>query len=606
MASAEISNSVITVKTDFHENDVMTQMPGARHTGNNVWRLPLSWASCITLRGVFGLELVIGDKLKEWSWTEFEERIKPALELREALELSNEGAIAKAIDSVEKGTGLHLRPFQRAGVAFLVSCGQALLFDVMGTGKTVQMIRTTQVLREMGHQPFPLLVVCPKSLMYTVWQRELSVWAPDLTVTVVDGNVAQRRKQLAEKTDVFIVNWDLLRKHSRLAPFGSIRLTDEQKRPKELNELSHQMAILDEAHRLRSVGQTSGRGEGAANVPTSQQSLAAWAVCHQAKFRYALTGTPVNNNVGDLWGLLHAILPDWFPAKTRYLDRYAEVGLNWFGGHQVLGLRASTSEEFRKITEPTWRRILKQAVLPQLPSWTEPQIRHTPMTPQQQRLYTQMEEQMLAETEDGGIFTAGSPLMKLTWLMQFAAANADVSVTRDDQGKIHQHVTLKSPSNKVEDLVELLSEMGDDPLVVVAESRQLIELAAQRLMTVNISHGLVTGAQLPDERANAVDQFQRGKTRVILLTLGAGAEGLTLTRSDAICFMQESWSPLVNSQALGRIDRIGAEYHDSLKLIKQITPGTVEARKISALAGKGDRIEEVLQDRQTIRRLLGK
>lgn len=221
------------------------------------------------------------------------------------------------------------------------------------------------------------------------------------------------------------------------------------------------------------------------------------------------------------------------------------------------------------------------------------------MSPRQAQLYKQMEDELVALLDDeGGYVAAPTQLAQLTRLLQFAAASA----TLDESGKVR----LSAPSAKIDDLVELLEEMGEEPLVVASVSRQLVELAAAKLTTLHIPHGLITGRRSAYERQEVVESFQSGKIRVILLTISAGAEGITLTRADTMMFMNRSWRQLENVQAEGRIDRIGAEGHACLKIIEQITPGTVEERKISVLAGKAERAEEVLRDRKILQQLLGR
>jgi SNF2 family DNA or RNA helicase len=206
-----------------------------------------------------------------------------------------------------------------------------------------------------------------------------------------------------------------------------------------------------------------------------------------------------------------------------------------------------------------------------------------------------MERDMIAQLND--LLVAPNPLSQLIRLSQFAAASA----VMNEAGELK----LAAPSSKVDDLVELLEEMGDEPLVVAAVSRQLIELAADRLKKLKISFGLVTGAQSVFERQEAVQRFQAGHLRVIMLTLGAGAEGITLTRANTMLFMQESYSEIQNAQARDRVHRIGSERHEFVQIIKQITPGSVEERKEELLATKQMRMEEVVRDRETLAKLLG-
>jgi SNF2 family DNA or RNA helicase len=522
---------------------------------------------------------------------------------------------------------MKLLDFQRPGVAFLVRNKRAILADPPGLGKTAQLIRTLQVLAEMGQNPFPALVVCPNSLKSSTWSFELEKWAPELTVQVVDGSAVKRRKQLASKAMVYVINWESVRLHSRLAGYGTIALSDKDRELKELNEMGLRTVICDEAHRLKD--------------PKSAQTRATWAVLHGAEFRYLATGTPIDKDITQLWALLHGIEPDWTPSKVKYTDRYADVTANYFGGLDIHGIKDTTKDEFFRVVDPLMRRIPKEAALPQLPPKLPDQIRHTPMLPKQRKAYEQMRDHLIANIE--GLLVAPNPLAQVMRLNQLASACAELEpVTRrewrerilftdewyedengrrrrkpqlDDNGEIVKErylfeypdfdVKLTAPSPKVDDLVDLLEEMDDDPLVVGAESRQLIELAAERLERLNIPHGLVTGAQSGYERGQAVERFQDGRLRVILLTLGAGAEGLTLTRASRALTMQDSYSSIRNQQFMDRIYRIGSERHDSIQIIKQISPGTVEETKLDILHGKAMQAEELVRDRSTLLRLLG-
>lgn len=492
---------------------------------------------------------------------------------------------------------MKLLDFQRPGVAFLVTSRRAILADPMGTGKTAQLIRTLQVLAEMGENPFPALVVCPNSLKASTWSFEIAKWAPELRVQVIDGSAVQRRKQFANAFDIAVINWEAVRLHSRLAGYGTIALTEKDRTPKELNELGLRTVICDEAHKMKD--------------PKAAQTRATWAVLHDAEFRYLATGTPIADNIADLWALLHGIEPEWTPGKTKYVDRYADSSINYFGGVDIHGIKAENKDEFFKIVDPLVRRIPKEAALPHLPPKLPVQIRHTPMTPKQKKAYEQMRLHMLANL--GELLVAPNFLAQLMRLNQLASSCAElipvVRREKDENGEWFEYpdvdVKLTDPSPKVDDLVDLLEEMGDEPLVVAAVSRQLIELADARLTKLGIPHGLVTGAQSGYERAEAVTRFQDGRDRVILLTLGAGAEGLTLTRARQMLFMQESYSEIQNAQGRDRVHRIGSEIHASIQIIVQITPGTVEEKRREIVATKALRQEEFVRDEETLRQLLG-
>jgi SNF2 family DNA or RNA helicase len=580
LAELNITKNRIDVATAYTERETISELPGARYDRmDKTWTAPVGWASCLILRGLFGAGLTIGPKLHSWAWKEYNERVGPALRMRDIL---NDSAPFPELDAIEKDSTLKLYPYQRVDVGFLTVNKRALLAQPPGLGKSAVTIRTLQVLERKGLNPFPALIVCPNSLKFTVWTREFERWASGITVQVVDGSAVKRRKQLAEPFQVAVINWEALKLHSRVSGYGTIQLSEKEKMEKELNEIGLRSVIFDEAHKLKD--------------PHAQQTRAAWQLAHNAEYCFGLTGTPVGNNIGDLWSLMHTIEKDWFPRRTKFLDRFARTQLNYFGGHEILGINPYTKAELFSITDPLMRRVPKEAALPQLPPKLPVAYRHTPMSAKQAKAYKEMEESMIARLNE--ILVAPSPLAALTRLFQFAAAAAEI----DDRGRVR----LSVPSPKVDDMVELLEEMGDEPLVVAAVSRQLIDIASERLTKLKIPHGLITGAQGSALRAKAVDDFQDGKTRVMLMTIGAGAEGITLTRADTMLFMQRDFSEIKNAQAEDRIHRIGSERHSCVRIIDQITPGTVEERKVELLKVKQGRMEEIVRDKDALLKLLGK
>lgn len=584
------ADSLIDVVSQYVEGPLIKEVPGSRYAKDSGWRVPLSWPACVMLRAQFGEKLKVGPRLAEWSQEVMGERLGPALGIRDSLSaapenLSAEMAVALTfLDEIEKDAPRKLYEYQRADLAFLVANRRALLGNEPGLGKTGVVIRFLQVLKAMGEDVFPAVIVCPNSLKRAVWDPEFALWAPEINVSIVDGGAAARRKQLVPGSDVYVINYESARLHSRQAKYGQQALTDEQRRPKEIQDLKPRTLICDESHKCKDAH--------------AQQTRACWAIAEDAEFRVAMTGTPVAQNVGDLWSILHLLEPEWWPAKSKWLDRYAETSFNIYGAQTINGLRGEHQDELFKTIDPLIRRVPKTAALPQLPPKLPVQYRHTPMTPKQEKAYRQMEATMLTMLESGELLTAVNPISQFTRLIQFAAASAEMS----EDGET---VRLTAPSSKVDDLVDLLEEMGEEPLVVAAVSRQLVELASARLTELGISHGMVTGAQSTTARQEAVQRFQGGQDRVILMTTGAGAEGLTLTRADTMLFLQSPFSLIQRKQAEDRIHRIGSEIHECVRIIEQITPGTVEERKLELLAAKEGRFEEVMRDKDALARLLG-
>jgi SNF2 family DNA or RNA helicase len=416
----------------------------------------------------------------------------------------------------------------------------------------------------------------------------------------------QRRKQFKEEADVYIINWESVRLHSRLSGYGSIRLNscavcggipdprpgEEykgavteakcEKHPRELNKIKWGTVIVDEAHRMKD--------------PNAKQTRAVWSVLHSAGYRYALTGTPVGDNVGDLWSILHGIDPVAFPVRSKFLDLFAVTRLNFFGGFEVLGLNPERRSIFHRILSSYMRRTPKKLVLPELPPKMPETYRYVKMRPAQAKQYKQMADGMITLLDDGTPLVAATTLSQLTRLRQFASATGSV----DPDGRVQ----LAEPSAKIDDLLDFIKDNGSKPLVVAAVSKQLINLAAARLAKEGITYGLITGDQTLDERAAAERAFQAGKLEVILLTQATGGTGITLTAADTIYFLERSYSKTDNQQTEDRVYRIGSEIHSSISVVVCITEDSVEDNRELLLAVKEGRIEEIVCDRERLRRVL--
>ncbi len=584
----------IFIDTLYREKDQVRKIPGASwNAKQTVWQVPVSWASCIVLRGVFGDQLQVGDGLSEWARNEFASRVGPALSMREAL---------TAVGSDK------LYPFQRAGAEFLRIAERALLCDGLGAGKTRQAVMAAMRIYQEGGNPFPMLVVCPNSTK-TGWRREVNEVWPGLEVVVVKGGAAKRREQLESPAHVYIINWEALRSHSRLAPYGNIALKrckecggeDEriswsqcQVHLRELNQIKFNLVVGDEVHRAKS--------------PTTAQTRALWAATGDARYRIGMTGTPIADTIDDLWPVLHWLAPEEHPSKTKYIDRYAELSFNAFGAPTVIGLKPDTKEEFFKIVDPRMRRMPKDLVLRHLPPVVH-ERRDVEMNPKQKKAYKQMSDQMIAELDDGNLLTTSSPLTRVTRLLQFASSYAEIEEFQQWNPKTNEHelktrVRLTDPSNKIDAFMDDLPDFGDDSIVVFSQSRQLIELLSARMTTKNLEHGLVTGAQGEDDRQFHIDNFQGGKTKYILCTTGAGGVGLTLTAGRIGVFLSRPWSSIESVQAEGRVHRIGSEIHQSVSIIDYVSTDTLEEQVHAVLRSKAERLEEVLRDRDLLRRML--
>jgi SNF2 family DNA or RNA helicase len=559
MAHIDIQDGKIRIDSEYRERELVKLVPGTTwDKDEKVWRAPLSWGSCIALRGVFGADMTVGESLSNWSWEMFNNRVEPAHQMRETLE-------APELMTTEP----NLYPFQRSGVRFLEIAKHALIADEMGSGKTVQLIRTVA-----RNESKPVLVVAPNSMKLT-WKKEFETWAPDYRVEVVNGTAAQRRKQIKQvaegNADVLVINWESLRLHTKMEAFGNGALSDKEKEPKELNAIDWDTVIADEAHK--------------AKEPKAKQTRALWGVSRNARYRFAATGTPVANHPGELWSIMNFVAPDDFPRKSKFVDRYCQVSWNAFGGMEILGVKPQTKDEFHQIVDSRMIRRIKEVVLPYLP----PKVfttRYVTMDPKQRKAYNQMAETMLAQL-DNGIIDATNPLAQMTRLSQFACSYAEM--TEDG------NVQLQAPSNKIDALMEIMEETEGQQVVVFAESRQLIELAEAQFEKAKISFGSLHGNVPVPVRQQNIEDFQAGKLRAMLVTLGAGGEGITLTAASVAVFLQRSWSMVKNKQAEDRLHRPGQEAQ-SVEIIDIMSQNTIEEYRALRLLDKEDRLQEVVRD----------
>ena len=596
IAKLDSDGKHICLDVEYRYKELCKSIPGSSWSASDkIWRVPLSWSTCLALRSTFKNDLVIAEDLGDWAKNLLDTRISPANSLRE-------------LEQFDSLTNSDLFPHQQAGVEFLKTARRALLADEPGLGKTAQAIRAIKELKDSNEDVFPVLIVCPNTLKKN-WEREFTRWWPEATTQVIKGTSTQRKKQfdIAVETsiDVIIINWESLRSHSRLAPYGSIALArckecgghDErvslnrcEVHKRELNEIDFKVVIADEIHRSKDA--------------KSKQTRALWSATGNAEFRFALTGTPVANNVVDMWSILHWLSPEDWPSKTKWIDRMVDTMMNAFGGMMVLGIKPHMEDEFQRTISHHMRRMLKARVLPWLPPVIN-ERRDLEMSTKQKKAYDQMRDLMIADLESGEALSAPSVLTQTLRLLQFASSYANIVV---DEKTGEPRAVLSEPSCKVDSLMDDIKngDFGDDSVAVCAVSRQLIELLSAAMTKANIPHGLITGAQNEDERQQSIDDFQSGAKKWILFTAQAGGVGVTLTAARRLIMLQRPWSLVDHKQALDRVHRIGSEIHDSIMITDYVTEGTIEERVIEVLETKADNFEQIVHDREKLLDLLKK
>lgn len=555
---ADLTDTHITVKTPLRHGPLIKEIPGSRYAGGDLWRLPRTLHAVIQLYGQLGPDhLELTDALAEWAG---QQKAREA-RLIELHELAMDPEVWKAMQTDE------LRGYQAAAVEFFREAGSGIVGDDPGVGKT----RTALAWLEN----FPALVVCPKPVQMQ-WRKELERTHPELEHMVLSGTATQRRKQLEafaalEKPGALVVSYSQLPLHSRLAPYGSVRLADGEKEPKELNAVAWGDVIADEAHR--------------AFNPKTKWTRALWWIGHHAKRRFGMTGTPSEKSPLDLWALLHFADPEGWPSRSKFQDYFCETKYEFWGGETVAGIRPDRREEFDRLRDMTFLRRPKSLVLPFLPKKT-PVEWFIELPPKLMAQYRQLKKEMVAEVE-GGELEMFDPIVVHGRLIQ--AASAQLAV--DEEGR----VSMTEPSPKVDALMEILDDYGRQPAAIFARSRQLLTLAMRRFEKEQIPYAMVVGGMAAEDIEAARVVYNRGDVDFIFISMGASAEGLNLTRGSLEVFLDRSYRRLENQQAEDRMHGLGRGDQDAdhLLIVDIITRGTVEEQRIQGLAEKDADFEDL-------------
>lgn len=577
--------------------DVMHRIMGARHVRNtDDWTIPATWSSFWQLtEDVDKRAFTFSPSCIEWNQGAYADVLR-----MHALQIAKD----------EPGNE-SLLSLQRVGVRFLLEGRRRILGDDMGSGKTVM---ACDALAQIPQQT--ILIACPKTLI-SVWERHVQVWCKDITPVVASDSAVKRRKAIEEaerlvglgRRVALIMNYESAWRHTRLSPYGNLRMERcEECDPngadpvasskcevhaKELNTLRWDVVICDEAHRIINI---------------SKQTRGLWYLTKDAQYVWALTGTPSRGNIADFWSLLRLVDPDSWPSRTKFVDRYCVSSSDNWGNLQVHGLRADKKDEFEQVTSQYMlRRMFEQIMRGWAESNGEEHVstriiseqRYVELTKEQRRMYTELADSIFATTPDGHTVFADNALEELTRLLQVSSASL---TTEELQDGTHR-VKMVKPSPKVDELLEVIRDVGQNPVVVFAVNRDLIILAAEALMSAGYACSVVHGLVDPGDRTTEIERFQEGQTQVFLGTYASASEGVTLTRSHIMVRMQLSWSMIMNKQADGRINRYG-QGSKELLYVDLIAQDTVESRVHEAYGDKLSALEAIVQDAKRMRELI--
>ncbi len=449
-----------------------------------------------------------------------------------------------------------LRPYQARGAGWLAFLERwdlgACLADDMGLGKTIQFIAFLLHLKEQEALEKPTLLVCPTSVLGN-WEREVKKFGPPLKVLLYHGDKRPKGKafeQAVQGKDLVITSYALI--HRDVKTHQSI---------------AWQGIVLDEAQNIKN--------------PEAKQSQVLRQL--EASFRIALTGTPVENRLQELWSILDFLNPSYLGPRQFFQRRFA-IPIEKYGD-------AASLKTLRSLVQPFILRRLKtdRTIIQDLPEKQEMTL-FCGLSAEQAQLYEKVVAESLAEIESAqGIQRRGMILALLVKLKQIC----------NHPGQFHKETTLKQPqrSGKLMRLEEMLEEAlseGDRALIFTqfAEWGKLLKPHLEQYLGREIF--FLYGNTSKKQREEMIDRFQHDPQGppIMILSLKAGGTGLNLTRANHVFHFDRWWNPAVENQATDRVFRIGQTRN--VQVHKFVCTGTLEEKIHEMIESKQALAEQVV------------
>ncbi|MCG7408715.1 DEAD/DEAH box helicase [Paenibacillus sp. ACRRX] len=437
-----------------------------------------------------------------------------------------------------------LRDYQKVGYQWMKTIAHyrfgGILADDMGLGKTLQGIAFLLAEPKEEEAKLPALIVAPASLLYN-WKNELTKFAPQLTAVVVSGDKQVRSEMLDQPgdTDVYITSYPLLRR--------DIDQYAEQR---------FRTLILDEAQAIK-----------------NHSSQTAQVVKQlQAAQRFALTGTPVENRLEELWSIFDAVFPDLFTSKKSFMEL--------------------SREQIARKVRPFILRRMKSDVLQELPEKIET-LQQTELLPEQKKLYMAYLMQLQRDTKQQ-LQAEGFQKSRIKIL---------AGLTRLRQLCCHPSLFIENygdGSGKLELLMEVIQECvaSGKRMLIFSQFTEMLKIIKEELdVQLGLTCFYLDGSTPSRERVELCQRFNEGEQTVFLISLKAGGTGLNLTGADTVILYDLWWNPAVEQQAADRAHRMGQQ--NVVQVIRLVTQGTIEEKMVELQQRKKNLIDEVIQPGET-------
>ncbi len=475
-------------------------------------------------------------------------------ELREAI--SNFSGI-KPLDTPKTFKG-KLRPYQKEALgwfSFLRRFGfGGVLADDMGLGKTVQVL--AMLAGEKEQNAGPSLVVTHTSLVFN-WKDEASKFTPSLSVLLYAGNNRQQMLREIDRHDLVI------------ATYGVIRRDIET-----IKDVKFHYVILDESQAVKN--------------PNSQIARAVRQL--RAQHRLCLTGTPIENNLVELWSQMEFLNPGLLGSKNYFETHLAKP---------ITRDDESAKETLKSITGPFLLRRTKDGVAGELPEKVEHVIR-CPMTQEQENVYNRLRlhylTSILEEVDEKGVSKSRFRILEGILRLRQAANHPALVLEETDAGS----GKLNELSSRIEEVIA-----GNHKALIFSQFTSMLRLIKGLVEEKEIQYVYLDGSTPGAQRAKCVKRFQENEeTKLFLISLKAGGLGLNLTAADYVFLVDPWWNPAVEQQAIDRTHRIGQT--KNIFTYHLISAGTIEEKILSLQKRKKQLAKDILSSREDILKTLSK
>ena len=425
-----------------------------------------------------------------------------------------------------------LRDYQKKGIQWLQMLHHygfgGILADDMGLGKTLQAIA---FLSSQLQENSRVLILAPSGLIYN-WADEFQKFAPNLDVVVVHGLKPYRETILAEKHQIYVTSYATFRQDSEI-----------------YQDLSFDFLFLDEAQVMKNA----------------QTKIAKTLRKFVVPSVFALSGTPIENNIGELWSIFQIVLPGLLPAKKDFMKLPAE--------------------RVAQFIKPFVMRRKKEEVLTELPDLIEVVYKNE-LEDQQKAIYLAQLQQMQERIEHVTVAEFQRNRVEiLTGLMRLRQICDTPALFMED---------YKGDSGKLDSLRDLLSQIaeGNHRVLIFSQFRGMLDRIEEELPQLGLTSFKITGSTPSQDRQEMTKAFNQGERDVFLISLKAGGVGLNLTGADTVILVDLWWNPAVESQAIGRAHRMGQE--QAVEVYRLVTRGTIEEKIQELQEQKRNLVSEVL------------